>query len=169
MYVCVCVCVCVCTRTCALSRVQLFMPPGLYSTRLLYSWNFPGKNTGAGCHFLLQGIFLAQGLNPCLLHLLHWQVGSLPLCHLRNNCQYSVGLIKSIVITNKPNSFSYLLWWGEKAKHRGTQRSLRKWKFTCKRCFDGVVIHFGPKFGKSNIKKSCQKTISITSRSGHML
>ena len=29
-----------------------------------------------GYHFLLQGIFLTQGLN---LHLLHWQVGSLPL------------------------------------------------------------------------------------------
>ena len=34
------------------------------------------------CHFLLQGIFLTQGLNPYLLCLLHWQVDSLPLCHL---------------------------------------------------------------------------------------
>ena len=32
-----------------------------------------------GCHFLLQGIFLTQGLNPCLLHLQHWQADSLPL------------------------------------------------------------------------------------------
>ena len=31
---------------------------------------------------LLLGIFLAQGSNPCLWHLLHWQVDSLPLCHL---------------------------------------------------------------------------------------
>ena len=38
-----------------------------------------GKNTGMGCHSLLQGIFLTQGLNLHLLHLLHWQVGSLPL------------------------------------------------------------------------------------------
>ena len=29
---------------------------------------FPGKNTGLGCHFLLQGIFLTQGSNLCLLH-----------------------------------------------------------------------------------------------------
>ena len=36
--------------------------------RLLSSWNSPGKNTGAGCHFLLQGIFLTQGSNPGLLH-----------------------------------------------------------------------------------------------------
>ena len=31
------------------------------------------------CHALLQGFFLTQGLNPCLLRLLNWQVGSLPL------------------------------------------------------------------------------------------
>ena len=30
-------------------------------------------------YFLLQGIFLSQGSNPHLLHLLHWQAGSLPL------------------------------------------------------------------------------------------
>ena len=42
-------------------------------TRLLHPWSFPGKNTGVGCHFLLQGIFPTQELNLCLLHLLHWQ------------------------------------------------------------------------------------------------
>ena len=31
-------------------------------------WNSLGKNTGMGCHFLLQGIFLTQGLNLDLLH-----------------------------------------------------------------------------------------------------
>ena len=30
--------------------------------------DFPGKNTGVGCHFLLQEIFLTQGLNPGLPH-----------------------------------------------------------------------------------------------------
>ena len=39
----------------------------------------PGKNTGVGCHFLLQGIFLAQDSNLSLLGLLLWQAGSLPL------------------------------------------------------------------------------------------
>ena len=43
--------------------------------------DFPGKKTGVGCHFLLQSIFLTQGLNLCLLGLLHWQVDSLPLSH----------------------------------------------------------------------------------------
>ena len=39
----------------------------------------PGKNTGVGCHALLQGIFPTQGSNPRLLHFLHWQAGSLTL------------------------------------------------------------------------------------------
>ena len=34
----------------------------------------PGKNSGVGCCFLLQGIFPTLGSNPCLLCLLHWQV-----------------------------------------------------------------------------------------------
>ena len=38
---------------------------------------FSSKNTGVGRHFLLQGIFPTQGLNPGLLCLLHWQVDSL--------------------------------------------------------------------------------------------
>ena len=42
-------------------------------------WDSPGKNTGVGCHALLQGIFPTQGLNLHLLHLLPWQAGSLPL------------------------------------------------------------------------------------------
>ena len=47
--------------------------------RLLCPWDSPGKNTGMGCHFLLQGIFPNQGSNPGLLL---WQISSLPLCHL---------------------------------------------------------------------------------------
>ena len=31
-------------------------------------WYSPGKNTGVGCHGLLQGIFPTQGSNPGLLH-----------------------------------------------------------------------------------------------------
>ena len=38
-------------------------------------WNSPGKNTGVGCHSLLQGIFPTQGSNPCHLY---WQADSLP-------------------------------------------------------------------------------------------
>ena len=61
---------------CVLSHGQLFVSPWTVSCRLLCPWDFPGKNTGVGCCFLLQRTFPTQGLNP---RLLHWQVGPLPL------------------------------------------------------------------------------------------
>ena len=55
-------------------------PPGSsVSGMLLCPWDSPSKNTGMGCHALLQGIFPTQGSNLHLLCLLHWQAGSLPL------------------------------------------------------------------------------------------
>ena len=64
----------------SLSHIRLCNPMD-YSlpARPLCPWNFPGKITGAGCHFLLQGIFPIQELN---LPLLHWQADSFPLSHL---------------------------------------------------------------------------------------
>ena len=53
-------------------------PHRLKPARLLCLWDFPGENTGVGCYFLLQGIFLTQGSN---LHFLHWEADSLPLSH----------------------------------------------------------------------------------------
>ena len=47
-----------------------FSTPWTVATRLLCPWVFQGKNTGVGCHFLLQGIFPTQGSNLSLLHLL---------------------------------------------------------------------------------------------------
>ena len=47
-------------------------PHGLQPARLLCPWDFPHKNTGVSCHFLLQGIFPNQGSNPHLLHLGRW-------------------------------------------------------------------------------------------------
>ena len=47
--------------------------------RFLCPGDSPGKNTGVGCHFLLQGIFPTQGSNPHLLSLLQWQTDSLLL------------------------------------------------------------------------------------------
>ena len=73
---CVCVCVCAhpqCVLSC-FSPVQLLEP-----ARLHCPWDSSDKNTGVGCHFLLQGIFPTQGPNPHTLCLLHWQVGCLSL------------------------------------------------------------------------------------------
>ena len=41
---------------------------GLWPARILFLWDSPGKNTEVGCHFLLQGLFLTQGLDLSLLH-----------------------------------------------------------------------------------------------------
>ena len=65
-------------RSVAKACPALLPPPRLQPARLLCPWDFSGKNTGVGCYFLLQGIFLTQGLNPCLLH---WQEAFLPLSH----------------------------------------------------------------------------------------
>ena len=55
-----------------LSHVQLFAAPcTVQPARLLYPWDFPGKNTEEGWHFLLQGIFPTHVLNLHLLCLLH--------------------------------------------------------------------------------------------------
>ena len=45
-----------------------FWPYGPYPSSLLCPWNFPGENTGVGCHSHLQGIFPTQGSNLGLPH-----------------------------------------------------------------------------------------------------
>ena len=67
------ICVCVFVPSVTSDFLQLHglsSPPG---------YSVPGKNIGVGCYFLLPGIFLTQGSNPCLLHLWHWQAVTLPL------------------------------------------------------------------------------------------
>ena len=59
------------------SRLVVFdslRPHGLQPTRLLHPWNFPGKSTGVGCHFLLHGSNL--GLPHCRQMLYHLNQGS---------------------------------------------------------------------------------------------
>ena len=68
---------CVRVQSCSAMSKSL-QPRGLQPPRLLCPWGFPGKDTGVGCHVLLQ-VFLTQGLNPHLLRLLYWQAYSLPL------------------------------------------------------------------------------------------
>ena len=75
------------SRSAMSDSLQLY---GLRPARVPYAWDSPGKNTTVVCHFLLQGIFLIQGLNR---NLLHWQVGSLPLNHQGNPVLYTTGVI----------------------------------------------------------------------------
>ena len=68
-------------------------PNGLWPARFLCPWGFPGKNTGAGCHALLQGIFKTQGSNLGLPHC-RWS-----LYHLRHQ-----GSSRILEWTAKPSS-----------------------------------------------------------------
>ena len=68
-----CVCMLSCVSLCPFCR--------LLPARLLCPRTFSSKKIGAGCHFLLQRIFLTQGLSLHLLHVLHWQADSLSLWH----------------------------------------------------------------------------------------
>ena len=81
---------------------------------------FLGKNIGVGCHALLQGIFPAQGLNPFVVCLLHWQVGSLTTnaiweAHIKKyTClKYTIQLlwyIQSYPTTLLPNARTLSSW-----------------------------------------------------------
>ena len=68
-------CFCLVAQLCP----TLLQPHGLEPARLFCPWDFPGKNTEVSCYFLLQGVFLTQGSNLCLLH---WHAGSLLLSNL---------------------------------------------------------------------------------------
>ena len=65
MYPCVCVYSGLLFSCSAVSNS--LQPHGLWPTRLLCPWDSSGKNTGVGCHALLQGIFPTQGSNSHLL------------------------------------------------------------------------------------------------------
>ena len=57
--------VCACSVASVMS--DSLWPYGLQPTRLLCSWDSPGKNTGVGCHFLLQGDLPDPGMEPVSL------------------------------------------------------------------------------------------------------
>ena len=50
------------------SAVSDFLTPWKVACQSPLSWDYPSKNTSVGYHFLLQGIFLTQGRNLCLMH-----------------------------------------------------------------------------------------------------
>ena len=90
-----------------------FWPRGLYPSRLLRPWKFPGKSTGEDCHFLLQGIFLIQGSNSGLLH-----------CRQMLYClshQESTSHLGGILVSTKQlkDIVMYILWGGTKTLSQG--------------------------------------------------
>ena len=67
-----------------------FVTPQPVAHQGLCPRDLPDKNTGVGCHFLLQEIFLTQGSN---LHLLHLQADSLLLSYQGSSNLYILHLI----------------------------------------------------------------------------
>ena len=82
-------------------------PRGLQPARLLCPWDSPGKNTGVGCHSLLQGIFSTQGSN---LHLLHWQTDYIAQNNLEHRDNISLCSKISAQLTKIPLIFGYWPW-----------------------------------------------------------
>ena len=153
-------------------------PCGLRPARHLSSWDSLGKNTGVGCHALLQGIFLTQGSNLCLLRLLHWQAGSLPLAppgkpSLYSNCLQiqevrSVGHIPNIENFSsmrklegeghKKNQYRLVVHWSFDKVYQSTHRFSQKNKKTHHIIDWGTkTIHFA-KFWKPMLlsNKTCE-------------
>ena len=89
---CISVCMCAKSLQSSLTLCSLWT----IASRLLCLWHSPGKCTGVGCHAFLQGIFPTQRSNQCLLHLLLWQVGSLPLVHL-GSPHFCILLVNGII------------------------------------------------------------------------
>ena len=78
---------------CVARHVQLFENLWTVAHQVLLPWDFPGKNTRVGCHFLLQWNFLTQGSNQCLLWPLNGEPTSLLLRHLGSEMYDTVLLI----------------------------------------------------------------------------
>ena len=81
-----CLYVYVLSHSVATDSLRLYRP--YVACQAPLAWNSPGKNTGVGCHALLQGIFLTQGSNPHLLYLLHcmWILNSWAITETHNVC-----------------------------------------------------------------------------------
>ena len=95
---------------CVLSHVRLFVTPWTVARQVLLPMKFSRQEYWRQCHFLLQEIFPIHGPNSCLLYLLHWQVGSLPLSHLGSPRE-------SIEIANMGNNH-HLQGWKQREKVR---------------------------------------------------
>ena len=102
---------CTCSVTSVMS--DSLQPHELYPARLLCPWDSPEKDTGVGCHALLQGIFSTQGLNPRLLCLRHCRQIFYPLNHLGSphvimHLSKSIECIPSRVSPNVNCGFGWL-------------------------------------------------------------
>ena len=95
----------------SLSRARLFATPWVVAcTKLLRPWDFQGKSTGVGCHFLLQGIFPTQGSNPGLSHcrqtLTVWATREIQSVPLFNLSPVKLPVSRSVVVVSGSRFFT---------------------------------------------------------------
>ena len=83
---------------------------GQQPTRFLCPWDFPGKNPGADCHFLLQRIFQTQSPNPHPLGLLIGRQILLPLSHVGSPSSSSTGIFNKLPSSLHLSSFSFVFF-----------------------------------------------------------
>ena len=103
-------------------------PCGLKPTRLLCPWDSPGKNSGVGCHFLLQGIFSTQGSNAGLQHC---RQTLKPLSHQEEPAKASQGILnkRKVRATRRcllALSWSQLPWVGPPSTEAARSQILKR-------------------------------------------
>ena len=112
----------------------------LKPTRLLCPWDSPGKNTGVGCHFLLQGMSPTQVSNPGLLHC-RWILYHLSHHTLHSGNQKKVLSLRSHEIAQLEN----LKLKKQTTLHRNSQNKLHcslTWKQSLTQTF-GAALSWG--------------------------
>ena len=107
-------------RRCVLSRVWLFGAPWTVACQSSLSVGFSRQEYWSRLPFPPSGDLPNQGSNPCLLHLLHWQVGSLPLAPPGNHLYFN----KEKRLSSTNHLYSILASWG-----------LESWCYTPKKIF----------------------------------
>ena len=113
---------CYCAQS--LSCDQLFAtprtcsPPPWRPARFLCPWDSLGKNTGLGCHFLLQEIAPTQGSNS---RLLHWPAVSLSLSHLGSpmyrNIVHCKNFCNLLAAKSSTEDIFRMRWWEASDSH----------------------------------------------------
>ena len=88
---CVCVCVCVCART---QSCPIFRDPWTVALQAPLSIEFSRQEYWSGLPFPTLGHLRNPGIKPCLLHLLHCQADSLPLCQVGSLTIFIAVIIK---------------------------------------------------------------------------
>ena len=138
------------TRLCSVMSDSLW-PHGLQPTRFLCPCDSPGKNTGVGCHSLLQRILLIQGLNLLIQGLIQGLNPALQADSLPSELQYvrPFDVVSHLLVISSVG-FSLFSFISVSICVPSVDLSLVHWNFLCAICW---VVLFS--FSKNNKKDIC--------------